>query len=287
MSHQPERKSPVKKLFSVFALVLGLFLSGCSQIDTGNVGVSRTMGKTSAEELHPGTHITWFASVGEFTTKEVALSFNDMRPKAKDNLTIADLDVDVYFKADPGMVAETTVKYQGDIVRHEDVVQGGTGDLIAGYNRVSRAAREAIYNGVGEFNATTMHTKRTELSERIRALLQEELDGTDKGVWVIAGVNVRNLVTDPAIEQSIRAAAETDQAIARANKEKELARAEADKAREVARGQADANRIVAESLTPALIRLREIEAQREFAKQGTHTVLMGGGGSGALINVGK
>lgn len=278
----------MKKLFSVFALVLGLmFASGCSQIDTGNVGVTRTLGKTSAEELPAGLHVTWFANVGEFTTKEVAIPFNDMRPKAKDNLTITDLDVDVYFKAEPGNVAETVVKYQGDIARHKDIVQGGTSDLIAGYNRVSRAAREAIYSAVGEFPATTMHTKRAELSERVRFLLQQELDSSDKGVWTITGVNVRNLVTDPAIEASIRAAAETDQAIARALKEKELAKAEAEKAREVARGQADANRIVAESLTPSLIRLREIEAQREFAKQGTHTVLMGGGGSGALINVGK
>lgn len=260
-------------------------LAGCSQIDTGNVGVSRTLGKTNPEELPAGMSLTWFASVGEFTAKEVALSFNDMRPKAKDNLTIADLDVDIYFKANPGNIAETTIKYQGDVVKHKDVVQGGTSDLIAGYNRVSRAAREAVYSGVGEFSATTMHTKRGELSERIRLLLQTELDASDKGTWTITGVNIRNLVTDPAIEQSIRAAVETDQAIARAKKEQELAKAEAEKAREVARGQADANRIVAESLTPQLIRLREIEAQREFAKQGTHTVLMGGGT--ALVNVGK
>lgn len=277
----------MKKLFSLFALVLGLFLTGCSQIDTGNVGVTRTLGKTSTEELPAGVQLTWFANVGEFTIKEVAIAFDNIRPKAKDNLTISDLDVDVYFKADPGMVAETVIKYQGDIVRHMDVVPNGTSDLIAGYNRVNRAAREAIYSAVGEFPATTMHTKRAELSERVRELLQKELDSSDKGTWTITGINIRNLVTDPAIEQSIRAAAETDQAIARANKEKELARAEADKAREVARGQADANRIVAESLTPALIRLREIEAQREFAKQGTHTVLMGASGNNALINVGK
>lgn len=277
----------MKRLFSTFIAIMAMvFMVGCSQIDTGNVGVSRSMGKTNTTELPQGFHVTWFASVGEFTTKEVALVFDNLNPKAFDNLTIADLDVDIYYRANPEFVAETTVKYIGDVVRHKDVVQGGTSDLIAGYNRVNRAAREAIYQSVSKFPATTMHTKRAELAETIRAALQVELDESDKGAWTVVGVNVRNLVTDKAIEASIRAAAETDQAIARAQKEKELAKAEADKAREIARGQADANEIVARSLTPQLLRLKELEAQKAFAGQGTHTVIMGGG-QGTLVNVGK
>jgi prohibitin 1 len=279
--------SKFKSLLALAVLACSAFaITGCSQIDSGNVGVVKSFGKTSAEELPQGTHLTWLATVDEFTSKEVSLSFDNMKPKAHDNLTISDLDVDIYYQANPSLIAETVVKYQGDVVKHKQVVPGGTGDLIAGYNRVSRAAREAIYQGVAEFPATTMHTKRSELADRIQKILQKELDTSDKGAWTVTGVNVRGLVTDPAIESSIRAAAETDQAIARANKEKELAVVEAAKAREVAKGQADANNIVAASLTPQLIRLKEIEAQKAFAGAGTHTVLMGQGG-GSLINVGK
>jgi regulator of protease activity HflC (stomatin/prohibitin superfamily) len=258
-------------------LFAAVALAGCSQIDTGNVGVVTSFGKTSAEELPQGVHMTWFASVGEFTAKEVAMPLNDLKPKAKDNLTITDLDVDIYFQPNPGMVADTTIKYKGDAAKYE-------GDLLAGYNKVSREARESVYKAAAEFPATIMHTKRTELSALIQKTLQAELNASDKGVWTITSVNIRNLVTDPGIEASIRQAAETDQAINRMNKEKTLAIAEAEKAREIAKGQADANEIVARSLTPQLIRLREIESQTAFAKAGTHTVLMGGS-SNALINV--
>lgn len=276
--------------WAVAALVLAV-ASGCSQIDTGNVGVVRTFGKTDPVELPQGVHVTWFATVGEFTTKEVFFSLDDLKPKAQDNLTISDLDVDVYFQANPNLVAETSAKYQGDVVRHGDIVKGGTGDLVVGFNRVSREAREAIYRAVGDFPATTMHTKRAELSARIQGLLQAELNKSDKDAWVVTGVNVRNLVTDPAIEKSIRANAEMDQHIARVNKEKELATAQAAADIERARGQAQANRLVSESLTPALKEIRLAEIQRDtavaIAGKAGNTVLLGGSNQNVLLGVGK
>lgn len=278
----------LRKFFSIIALAMfAALLTGCSQIDTGNVGVVRSFGKTGTEELPQGVHLTWFATVGEFTTKEIAFQLNDLKPKAQDNLTIADLDLDIYYQTNPSMVAETSIKYQGDVVRHRDIVPNGTGDLVVGFSRLSREAREAVYNAVAQFPATTMHTKRAELSAKVQQLLQAELDKSDKGVWTITGVNVRNLVTDPAIEKSIRAAAETDQQIARAKKEEELAKAEANKLREIAKGQADANQIISASLTPALKEIRLAELQRDTAlaiagKPG-NTVLMGSGTP--LVNV--
>lgn len=265
------------------AAVIGLMAfasAGCSQIDTGNVGVVTSVGKTDMQELAPGFHVTWFAGVDEVTTKEVMLPLADLKPKAKDNLTISDLDVDVYFKIDPTKVAETKVKYQGDATKDSNR------DTILGVNRVSREARSSIVKAVAQINATEMHTKRAELEGLVAKTLQEDLNATDPGVWTITVVNVKSLVTDQAIEKSIRAAAETDQAIARAKKEQELAKIEADKLLVIAQGQADANEVIARSLTPQLIRLKEIEAQKAFATNGTHTVLLPQG-QGALVSVGK
>lgn len=278
----------IRNFFSVLAIALAaMFMVGCSQIDTGNVGVVRSLGKTSAEELPQGVHMTWFATVSEVTTKEVSFQLNDLKPKAADNLTISDLDIDIYYQANPALVADVSIKYQGDVVRHKDIVPGGTSDLVVGFGRVSREAREAVYNAVAEFPAMTMHTKRAEVSSRVQKLLQAELDKTDKGAWVITGINVRNLVTDPAIEKSIRAAAETDQQIARATKEEELAKAEARKLREIAKGQADANQIISASLTPALKEIRLAELQRDtalaIASKAGNTVLMGGQGANLML----
>jgi prohibitin 1 len=261
--------------------------AGCTQIDSGNVGVSTTRGKIALDERPQGTYFTPIETITEFTTKEVSFQLLDLKPKSSDNLTMSDVDIDVYFKATPDKVADTVTKYQGDVVRHKDVVPNSSStDLIAGYNKVSREARESVYRAVAAFPATTMHTKRDELAAVIRKNLQSELDASDPGVWTVTGINVRNLVTDPAIEKSIRETAERDQQIARANKDKELVKVQAEAKLIEAQGEAAANNAISASLTPQLIRLKEIEAQKAFAGAGTHTVVMGQA-SGSLVNIGK
>jgi prohibitin 1 len=276
--------------FKPLLLTLTALLVGCTQIDTGNVGVERTLGKVSAEALPPGIYLTVFKSVDEFTAKEIGFQLADMTPKSRDNLTMKDVDIDIYFKVMPVAIPGLFTKYQGDVVRHADIVRDGGKDLVIAYSRVSREAREAVYKAVAEMDATTMHTKRAELSERVRAGLQKELDGNDKGAFVVTAVNVRNLLTDPAIEAAIRQRAETDQAIERKRKEVELAKAEAERLIVEAEGQARANQILSASLTPALKEIKLAELQRDaavaIAAKPGNTVLMGGGGQ-PLINVGK
>lgn len=271
-------------------LSLTALLAACTQIDTGNVGVERTLGKVSPEALPPGIYFTLFKNVDEFSTKEVNFQLNDMTPKSRDNLTMKDVDLDVYFKVNPGAVPGLYTKYQGDVVRHADMVQDGTKDLVIAFSRVSREAREAVYKSVAQLDATTMHTKRTELAELVRSGLQRELDNNDKGAFVITAVNVRNLLTDPAIEMAIRQRAETDQAIEKKRKEIELAKAEAERLIVEAEGQARANQIVSASLTPALKEIKLAELQRDaaiaIAAKPGNTVLLGGAAQ-PLINVGR
>jgi hypothetical protein len=276
------------KRFTLFLAALAIaFLAGCTQIDSGNVGVSVTRGNTDLNERPQGNYLTIIETLNEFTTKEVSFQLNDLKPKTANQITMADVDVDIYFKAVPGKVADTVVKYQGDVVRHKDIVPGSkSDDLIAGYNKVLREARESVYYGVSRFQANEINNKRAELADTIVRQLQSELEKSDPGVWIVTGANVRSLNTDPAIEASIRAAAETDQAIERAKKEVVLAVENAKKLKAQATGEAEANTIISNSLTPQLVRLKEIEAQRAFAGAGTHTVVMGSS-AGSLVNIGK
>jgi len=264
-----------------FAIIIAL-LAGCTQIDTGNVGVERTMGRVETVELPPGVYNTVFKSVDEITTKEVAIEMKDMRPKSSDNLTIQDLDIDIYYKVAPDKAADLYVKYQGDLIE----IKGG--DLAVGYNRVVREAREAIYRAVSLFPATTMHTKRQEIAEEVRKNLQVELDAFDKGSFTVTNINVRNLVTDQALEDAIRARVQVDQQIEAKLKQNELAKAEAARLLIEAQGQANANNAITASITPNLLRLREIEAmQAVAAKNGNTTIVVPASGVGTLLNVGK
>lgn len=278
----------MKRLYSLLAIVAIAFLSACTQIDTGNVGVSKFGGKTNLEELAPGWSLTGFAGVDEITTKEVLFPIRDQKPKSKDNLTIADLDIDVYIKITPGAVAETMVKYQGDVISYRDLIgdPNASSDYVVGSTKIIREIRETIYRVSAQFDATTMHTKRTEIAAAIQKDLQLELDRSDKSTWLVTGVNVANLVTDSAIESSIRENAQRDIEIAAAAKLKALRTAQGDALVETARKEAEANNIISASLSDKLIRLREIEAQKAFAGQGTHTVVLPQG-QGSLVNIGK
>lgn len=277
-----------------FPLLLGMLgisalLGACSQIDTGNVGVERTLGKVSQEALPPGVYFTLFKTVDEFTAKEVSFSLMDLTPKSRDNLTMKDVDIDIYYKTTPAAIPALYTKYQGDLVKHSQVVKDGTSDLVIAYSRVSREAREAVYKAIAQLEATTMHTKRTELAEMVRAGLQQELDANDKGAFTVTAVNVRNLLTDPAIEAAIRQRAETDQAIEKKRKEIELAKAEAERLIVEAEGQAKANKIISDSLTPSLKEIKLAELQRDaavaIAGKSGNTVFLGNSSAQPLVPV--
>lgn len=279
----------MKLIRTLFLLGIAALLGACSQIDTGNVGVERTLGKVNQEALPPGVYFTMFKTVDQFTAKEVSFQLENLTPKSRDNLTMKDVDIDVYYKVTPAAIPGLFVKYQGDVVQHKQVVKDGTGDLVVAYGRVLREAREAVYKSIAGMDATTMHTKRTELAESVRKTLQGELDASDKGAFTVTAVNVRNLLTDPAIEAAIRQRAETDQAIEKKRKEVELAKAEAERLVVEANGQADANDIISRSLTPSLERIKLAELQRDaaiaIAGKAGNTVLLGGGGAQPLVAV--
>lgn len=134
----------MKTIRTPLLLTIAALLGACSQIDTGNVGVERTLGKVSGDALPPGVYFTLFKTVDEFTAKEVSFVLENLTPKSRDNLTMQDVDIDVYFKTTPASIPGLFVKYQGDVIQHRQVVKDGTADMLVAYGRVLREAREAV-----------------------------------------------------------------------------------------------------------------------------------------------
>jgi regulator of protease activity HflC (stomatin/prohibitin superfamily) len=250
----------MKKLFRAAALVAMAFMfAACSQIDTGNVGVESTLGQVKAEEMQPGVHFTMFKRVTEVVTKEVPLQLADMKPQTSDKITLADLDVDIYVQISPDKASDIMTRFVGDVtsVEKEDGVRVGTG-------YVTRQAREAIYNAVSKRGSQTVHLERTELSADIVKMLQSDLDASaGKGWFFVRSANVRNLVTDPALEANIKAAAAARFEKDKKDQEIEVAKREAERQRIVAQGEADSVRIRAAAISGQggedYIRLKWIE----------------------------
>lgn len=256
----------MKYIRTLFVVLMAALAAGCSQIDTGNVGVSKTGGQFKPEELQPGWHFTLFSSVFEVSTKENMISFTDMRPKTLDQITVEDLDIDVYYQMNPSKAQETMVKLAGDLAKN------GDGDFVPGFNYVNRAAREVIYDVLATIKSSEAQAKRTEIPAEVVRRLQAELDARfEPGWFVVSNANLRNLTIDSKLEQKIREAAQVQYEIETKEKQVQLAKAEADRQRAIAQGEADAARIKAEGLRTAqgaeYLRLLEIQNQAEAIKK--------------------
>jgi hypothetical protein len=234
----------MKRIFSAALLGLAIALTGCTQIDTGNVGVESTVGQVKPDELAPGVYFTLFKKVTEVSTKELPLQLNDLRPQTSDKITLADLDVDIYVQIAPDKAADMMTRFAGDVIE----LKGEEGVRV-GNNYVTRQAREAVYTAMAKRGSATVHTERAELAANIVQSLQAELDGTvGKGWFFVRSANVRNLVTDPALEAQIKAAAQAQfQMQAEENKLKN-AKIIADRLRVEAQGEADAIAIKAQAV---------------------------------------
>jgi regulator of protease activity HflC (stomatin/prohibitin superfamily) len=232
----------MKKLLTIIAAAA---LSACTQIDTGNIGVESTMGQVKKETMPPGVFFTLFKRVTEVSAKELLLQMNDMKPQTKDKITLTDLDVDIYYQIDPSKAADIMTRWPGDMVE----LKGEEGVRV-GNSYVSRQAREAIYNAVSVYSSETVHTERVAIAAKVVEALQKDLDeSAGKGWFFVRSANVRNLVTDPALEASIKESANRNFQIAAKQKEVELAKAEADRKRVEAQGDADAIRMRAAAIT--------------------------------------
>lgn len=271
-----------------FVLLLALLVLGGAFgiIDTGNVGVRTTLGIMSREEVTPGVYVKWplISRVSEYSAKEIAIDLTDLTPKARDNLSLRDMDISVYYRAEGEAIADLQAKYAGQAVRAESADY-----LLPAYNLVHRVARNAAYEEVAKVDSLVMHTRRDELSASMHASMQAELDEADAGVFRVTRVVIRAVATDPSIEESIRNAVANQKKLEAMEVQTQIAEKEADIKVTEARGIAESNRIISGSLTREYLQHEANLALLKFAESGnTSTVIVPAGMSVApLINTGQ
>lgn len=236
----------MKKILFAVAIALSMSaMTGCTQIDTGNVGVKSVWGQVSKEVMAPDVYFTAFKTVTEVCAKETALQINDLKPQTSDKITLQDLDIDVYVQINPTKASEIVTKWNGDLTDAD-----GEGCSRAGMNYVTRQAREAIYSVTTEYGSATIHTERSGIASKAVDLLQTNLDKeAGKGMFFVRSANVRNLVTDVALEANIKAAAQAQFKLQEEKNRLEVAKVEADRKRAEAQGEADSMRIKAEAIS--------------------------------------
>ena len=188
---------------SVFAiLALAVFATGCTRIETGEVGVRVGFDKqVKPGELLPGSfNQTIIGDVLTFPVKDVNVVLADMTPVAKDNSTMKDLDAVVVYNINPQQVAEL---YS---TKNKSFHAESKGDTYVMYNYIVQNARNAIYKAARKYEALDMADNRENMETQIREeiqrnLAEEKLDGS----ITISQVLIRNVVPADSVVESANA----------------------------------------------------------------------------------
>lgn len=242
----------MKKLFKTTFIAASLLtLAACGRVETGQVGVRTSFsGNVESNEVQQGFYVAITSSVHVFSVKQIPIVLTDLKPKAGDNLRLQDFDVTVYYTVNPNAVADVYVKYSNSTVKDPE-----SGVYLPAYALISTLAKSAANDVVAKVPSMQLNDKRIELETALKQSLQEELDSSDKGVFSIDRVTITNILTDPSVEDSIRAVAASE------NKKKE-----AQNNLEVARIQAEENKIRSQSLDGKILAEKQLKVLEDLAK---------------------
>lgn len=192
----------MKRLITAAILVGAVLMTGCTRIETGEVGLRIDINKqVSTNELLPGSwNQTIVGDVMTFPVKDVNVKLDDMTPIAKDNSTMKDFDAIVIYNLNQSQVAELyNTKSKAFHVRHD-------GDTYLMFNYVYNAARNAIYKSARKYEALDMNDARAAMEIEVRELIQKTLvDEKLDGSITVSQVLIRNIVPADIVVESANA----------------------------------------------------------------------------------
>ena len=253
----------------LLAVAVASTLIGCGRIESGSIGLRTDFNKTlQMTPMQPGFYTAFFSHVDEYIIKEIEVKFDQLTPKGKDNLVLADFDVSVWYQTKPEAIPGLALKYSGMSAVDHSVV-------YPQFYLVERTARGSIFDVISRYDSLTIHTKRAELESAIKDQIQKEMDSNDKGLIVITRVIVRQIKTDPTLEASIQQAVRVQKDIEAKNLEVNLAIAEAKRIVAEARGTAERNNLLNASITPQLIEYKKALALEECGSNNNCTMIVG------------
>jgi regulator of protease activity HflC (stomatin/prohibitin superfamily) len=216
----------MKRIFTLSILTAAVLATGCTRIETGEVGVRVGFDKqVQSGELLPGSfNQTIIGEVLTFPVKDVNVQLNDMTPVAKDNSTMKDFDAVVVYNINPQQVAEL---YS---TKNKAFHAEFKGDTYVMYNYIVQNARNAIYKAARKYEALDMADARSDMEkfiqdEIVRNLAEEKLDGT----IMISQVLIRNVVPADSVVESANALVRSKNELKQKEVEVQTAKKEAER----------------------------------------------------------
>lgn len=300
-------------LFAFAISVFSLLGSGCVQWDTvepGQVGVVVNYGKLDPHAYKPGFYFySFLANDMQFmSTRMQTYTFGNRRDQQNQAADQANTNVDSYtgpaiqiLSNDQLQVSiDITIQYHLNGTFAPAVYREFSMDYAEALVEVP--VRSAVRNAASEFVARDLVVHREQLQASMERKIAEQIAYTlhSKGVSemaiIVDNVSLRQIDLPDSLENSIRQVQEQQmltlqrqQAIETARQEAERLRIEAEGATAAqlirAEGTANANRAVAASLSPQILRLRELEAQYAMVANSNSRLVVVPYGQPTVVNV--
>ncbi len=298
------RKIGTFLLVLLMVFILGaLFFGSWYTIETGEVGVKMRFGKYDMQEVGPGLHFKWpiIEKVKKVDTR--VRTINYVTTRARHEIrggrggVLYGSPVTVLDKRGLTVTVELTVQYQLRPQMAAEVLA----EYGANYETklIHPIVRAVVRDVVAEYPAEEIPIKRNEIARRISASITKQIQEIKGSPFEVIAVQLRNITLPPRVAQKIQEVqlakqeaekmkaleekAQREQKVrliqAETEKQERIKKAEAEKQEKILRAQAEAearllqaqaiaeaNRKIAESITPEILRWRELAVQEKFAE---------------------
>lgn len=216
----------MKNIFGITVVALALVITGCTRIETGEVGVRVGFDKQIRPgELMPGSfNQTLIGDVLTFPVKDVNVKIEDMTPIARDNSTMKDVDMVVIYNINPNQVSEIyTTKSRAFHVDHG-------GDTYLMFNYVTQLSRNALYKVARDYDALDMNDNRAAMEQKMREIMTRNLaDEKLDGSITVTQVLIRNIQPADSVVASANALVRAKNELKQKEVEVQTARKEAER----------------------------------------------------------
>lgn len=186
----------MKRFATLSILAAAILATGCTRIETGEVGVRLNASKQiEGNELMPGTwNQTVIGSVLEFPVKDIAVTLENKTPMTKDNSALADFDITVVYGINPTSVAELYSTKSRSF--HAEGKEG----VYLMFNYMTTLVNNASYKAIRQYNALEVADNRAKLEQEIQRIVTEQLkeEKLDTALQ-LAVVQIRNVAPNAEI----------------------------------------------------------------------------------------
>jgi hypothetical protein len=194
----------MNSVLKISAIVAALLVvTGCTRIETGEVGVRMNASKEiQGAELMPGSwNQTLVGSVLEFPTKDITVTLENKTPMTSDNSALADFDLTVVYGINPSSVAEI---YSTKSRSFHFTDKGG--DILLMANYMSTLVNNAAYKVIRQYKSLEVADNRAKIEEQIRDSVLEQLKSEKLDTALqLTVVQVRNILPNAEIMASATA----------------------------------------------------------------------------------